>query len=114
MIYFNARSLLPKIDELRLICTVKKPDIVCIVESWLSCDISDAELYITDYFIARLDRNRHGGGILFFVRSCYHFNIILHNPLDLEFLFLSVYNLKSSCKTYVALFYQPPNSVCCV
>ena len=65
ILYFNARSLLPKIDELRLICAFKEPDIVCIVESWLSCDVSDAELYITDYFIARLDRNRHGGGIFF-------------------------------------------------
>ena len=51
---------------LRLMCVVNKPDIVCIVESWLCSDIDDVELSIN---VFRLDRNRHGGGILLFVKS---------------------------------------------
>ncbi len=31
VIYFNCRSLLPKIDELRAICTTYCPDVVCLV-----------------------------------------------------------------------------------
>ena len=42
-----------------------------IVESWLSGDISDDEItfLISGYSFVRLDRNRHGGGILIYIRS---------------------------------------------
>ena len=44
ILYCNARSILPKLDNLTAICYVLNPDIVCIVESWLSGDISDDEI----------------------------------------------------------------------
>ena len=44
VICYNARSLIPKIDELRAIAEAKHPDIICIVESWLSNAIQDNEL----------------------------------------------------------------------
>ena len=69
ILYFNARSLLPKIDELRVICETTKPDVVCIVETWLDGDISDSEITITDYNVTRLVRNRHGGGLAFYIKS---------------------------------------------
>lgn len=62
--YYNARSVLPKMEELRLVCATENPDIICIVESWLDSAIEDNELCIDGYNIVRLDRNRHGGGIL--------------------------------------------------
>ena len=43
IIYYNARSLLPKMDELATIAEAHSPDLICIVETWLS-DISDTEL----------------------------------------------------------------------
>ena len=90
ILYFNARSLLPKLDELRLICTFKNPDIVCVVESWLCCDISDSELSINGYCITRLDRNRHGGGILFFIKTIFHVNVLSYHPFNLELLILRI------------------------
>ena len=48
VIYYNARSLIPKIDELRAIAEAKHPDIICIVESWLSNEIQDNELVINN------------------------------------------------------------------
>ena len=62
--YFNSRSLLPKIDCLRTVTTVSSPDCICVVETRLNGDILDNELCIEGYDILRLDRNRHGGGIL--------------------------------------------------
>ena len=41
VLYYNARSLFPKLDDLRTNVMVKKPDVVCIVEIWLSEDISN-------------------------------------------------------------------------
>ena len=45
------------------------PDVVCVVESWLSTEIQNSEIHIPDYFIVRLDRNRHGGGVIMFIRN---------------------------------------------
>ena len=51
VLYFNARSLPPKIDELQLICATCKPDIVCVVETLLDSEIADAEIAIPDFSI---------------------------------------------------------------
>ena len=48
VINHNARSLIPKIDELHGIAKAKHPDVICIVESWLSNDIQDNELVINN------------------------------------------------------------------
>ena len=61
--YFNCRSLPPKIDELSALCAAKSPDVVCLVETWLSPDILASEVAISNYSLVRLDRHRHGGGV---------------------------------------------------
>ena len=42
IIYLNARSILPKIDGLRVLCVSNSYDVICIVESWLSSDIDNS------------------------------------------------------------------------
>ena len=90
IIYYNARSLIPKIDELRGIAEAKHSDIICIVESWLSDEIQDNELVISNYQLARLDRNRHGGGILIYVHTSLVFDVLFERPSNLELLAISV------------------------
>ena len=65
--YYNARSVLPKFDELLLSVDIQRPDVICITESWLCSDIQNSEIAIPGYQTLRLDRNRHGGGILMYV-----------------------------------------------
>ena len=67
VMYYNARSILPKMDELHVLVRAQNPSIVFIVESWISEDIQDCEISIEDYHIVRLDRNRHGGGIIIYI-----------------------------------------------
>ena len=43
ILYFNARSLDPKFDELCALCDMEKPDVLCITETWLCTDIVEAE-----------------------------------------------------------------------
>jgi len=62
ILYYNARSLLPKFDELAATVEDLEPTVICIVESWLSAEISDSEISLVGYALYRLDRNRHGGG----------------------------------------------------
>ena len=91
--YFNVRSLLPKIDNLRLICSVYKPGIVCLVETWLDNSVDDVELCVQGYNIVRLDRSRHGGGTLTYVSHCFSHTILFKGSPDFEFIVIS----KSSC-----------------
>ena len=67
ILYYNARSLLPKFDELLLSADTHCPDVICITESWLCNDIQDTEIAIPGYQLVRLDRNRHGGDVLMYV-----------------------------------------------
>lgn len=39
MLKHTTCSLLPKIDELRLLCEAAKPDITCVNKTWLNSDI---------------------------------------------------------------------------
>ena len=84
VLYYNARSLLPKLDNLAAVCVTCNPDIVCIVESWLSDDIQDNEMSLPNYSVVRLDRNRHGGGIVMYIKNTFTYSIVLLGPSDLE------------------------------
>lgn len=45
-VIINACSLIPKLDELRVLCHVNKYDVICVVESWLSQEIHDSKFTI--------------------------------------------------------------------
>ena len=83
------------------------PDIICIVETWLSSDILDSEVTLPGYQVHRLDRNRHGGGILVYVKDSFVSNS-LSSPDNLELLTLSIAN--DINKVCLSLFYRPPHS----
>lgn len=104
ILFYNARSILLKINELQLLTSLNKPTLISIVESWLSCETTDQELGIDGYQIVRLDRNRHGG-VMFYVSEDFQFTVFLACP-DLELLSLTI----QENKCCVSLFYRPPNS----
>ena len=106
ILYYNARSILSKLDNLTAICCASNPDIVCIVESWLSGDISDDEIALSGYSIVRLDRNWHGGGIL---RSSLSFHVTVSGPFDLEIIFVTIH-LSENKSLFWGTFYGQPSS----
>ena len=61
IIYYNARSLLPKMDELAAIVDAQSPEMTCVVETWLSQEVSSSEISLLGYQLCCLDRDRHGG-----------------------------------------------------
>ena len=71
-------------------CLLYKPDIVCIVETWLGSDVLDTEICIPDYGLTRLDRDRVGGGIIIYVADHLPFTVISSGPHSLEFSAISV------------------------
>ena len=94
-------------DELRVLCLANNFDIVCVVESWLSPQVSNSEIFIPGFKIFRKDRNRHGGDILIFVKynlactSILFIHIIEFVPLCVEF---------CNHKFCISTFYRPPSS----
>ena len=80
------------------------------VESWLSNDISDNELAIDQYQILRLDRDRHGGGVLMYVHCSLSPKVLSAGDHSLELLIVSVSPVGSTSKFCISLFYRPPSS----
>ena len=65
---------------------------ICIVETWLSKDISDNELVMPYYQIFWRDRDRHGGGVLMYVH--FSFAVDLCNTAsDIELLTVQEINV---------------------
>ena len=55
--------------------------IICITESWLSSEILESEIAIPGFQIVRLDRNRHGGGVLIYVLQTFTVTQLPTHPL---------------------------------
>ena len=64
IVYHNARSRLPELDD---VSVAESPDIICVVETWLSNSLSDYEIVLSGYQYVRCDRDRHGGGVLMYI-----------------------------------------------
>ena len=80
VLYFNARSLKNKIDELNTRCKQKQhnPDLIVITETWLDHSIPDSFLSVPGYNILRCDRDSNGGGVAFYFKSSIPYD---HIPL---------------------------------
>ena len=101
------RSVLPKIDEIRLTCLSYNLDILALAETWLSPDVSDTEVAIPNYALFRLDRNRHGGGVAIYVHNSISAQSILlpHIP-ELELILAITTRLSTFT---IGVYYRPPN-----
>ena len=101
VLYFNVLSL---------ICAVFKPEIICVVESWLDDSIEDAEVFIQGYQIVRLDRTRHGGGLVIYVNNLFTCSVLFRGSPNFEFIMLCLTANVLNPSFYLALFYRPPGS----
>ena len=57
VMYFNARSIVNKHDELELYANEENIDVIGITETWLHEAISDSEMNLEGYTLIRQDRN---------------------------------------------------------
>ena len=82
---------------------------MCIVESWLSGDISDDEISLSGYSFVRLDGNQHSGCILIYIRSSPFFYVAISGPFDLEIIFRTIH-LSDNKALFFGTFYRQPSS----
>ena len=107
--YFNARSLYPKLDELRAVCEMEKPDMVCITETWLHEDILTSECSISAYNFVRCDRDGRGGGVALYISENLEYDVVLNGPNESEFMLTTVYRVSNLNEKFnIGLWYRPP------
>ena len=78
------------------------------MESWLSSEIDDSEISIQGYNVVRLDRTRHGGGLVIYVHNMFSHSVLFKGSPDFELLTLSCKLPTNNPEFYLALFFRPP------
>ena len=107
LFYYNCRSLIPKIDNLRAVAATHAPDVILLCETWLDSTISINELFIPNYSISRRDRNRHGGGVAIYIRDTIPYSVyISHDSIELLLVELKLKHGHLLC----GVFYRSPSS----
>ena len=63
------------LDEIRLLVSERKLNILCASETWLTKDVLDQHIAITEFNVYRCDKSR-GGGVCFYVRNSFTVTVI--------------------------------------
>ena len=104
--HLNINSILPKIDELRLIAFKSHAAVIGITESKIDDTVLDGEIMIDGYIPIRSDRTRHGGGVICYIREDISFNKI-ELKSDIEHIFLDIL-LPNTKPILIGIIYRPP------
>ena len=84
LVHLNINSILPKIDELRLIAQNTNAAVIGLTETKPDETILNEEIEINGYTLERSDRNRKGGGVACYIRNDISFNIRENFPMKLR------------------------------
>ena len=106
-IHLNINSILPKIDELRLIAAKTNAAVIGITESKIDESVLDGEIRIDGYIPVRKDRNRQGGGVVCYIRQDIPFNKIEIQCPNIEHIFLDIF-LPKTKPILIGILYRPP------
>ena len=106
-IHINARSLLPKLAEIRMIAANSNIAVIGITESWLDKSVTDTEVKIPGYTYIRKDRNREGGGVGAYIRNDITYNTKDEHKNILETVWFEVL-LPKTKPILVGICYRPP------
>ena len=69
----NIFSLLPHVDELRILASDEKPYVIGINETEIDSAIDDSHIAVDEYDVIRKDRNSVGGGVALHVHKSVDF-----------------------------------------
>ncbi len=106
----NVASLVRHIDELKMVMSSQTLDILAINETRLDSTIADKDISIIGYNVVRKDRNRHGGGVLLYVKETWNFlTKQITSNIDLEILTIEIVG-KFVKPFLVTTWYRPPAS----
>ena len=118
ILHLNIRSLLKKVDQLRVIFNTSEVEIITISETWLKTAIPTNSVTIDDYTCFRQDRSTEttnktrGGGLITYVKSTIAERCMALRKLDICSSFLEAQWLKIDSKNakniIICNLYRPP------
>lgn len=105
----NVRGLLGKYDEIIALLNESKYDVLGLCETFLDSNVGEHEFMISGYSVVTKHRNRHGGGVLFYINETVKFEVI---DTDVSNSVESIW-IKIKCKEIdlaVGVMYRPPSA----
>ena len=110
-IHVNARSILPKMSELRIMAKEYKAADIAISETWLDYSVINSEIQIECYSILHNDRDRHGGGVCTYIINSIAFNPRADLQTDgVESLWIELL-LPKTKPIVIGTIYRPPKKL---
>ena len=107
-IHLNVNSLLPQIDELRNIAKLSNAAVIGISKSKLDDSVLSSEIHIDNYNTRRCDWNRHGRGVVCYVRNNLSYDVKSFFPPEIENIFFELL-LPNIKPIVVGIIYRPPS-----
>ena len=105
----NARSIFNKKEELEVIISHDKPDVILITETWLSDSVTDEVVNIPKFCVVRNDRQiGRGGGVQVYMRESIPYKLRLTYQtinMNVWIVLRPVWLLRSICRIAVACVY---------
>ena len=99
--------MLTKIDELRNIAKLSNAAVIGIGESKLDDFVLSSEIHIDNYNTLRCDQNRHGGGVVCYIRNDLSYYVKSFFPPEIENIFFEIL-LPNTKPITVGIIYQSP------
>ena len=106
-IHLNINSILPKIDELRLMALKSNAAVIGITESKIDESVLDGEINIDGYIPLRSNRSRQGGGVICYIRRDISFNRVKLQSGNIENIFFDLL-LPKTKPILIGILYRPP------
>lgn len=111
IIHLNVRSLMSKLDMVKVWVKSTDADIVVLSETWLTNSTLDKDIGIEGYHVYRSDRPKKGGGVAIYIKCKFNTSIVLSKSVSKQFEFLAL-NLELSKNHYIRVIgcYRPPSA----
>uniref|UniRef100_A0A3B3BNA3 Reverse transcriptase domain-containing protein n=1 Tax=Oryzias melastigma TaxID=30732 RepID=A0A3B3BNA3_ORYME len=111
ILHINVRSLLPKLDLIKIWVKSTDTDILVLSETWLNKSVPDKEISLTGYNIFRCDRPKKGGGVAIYIKNKFQVSLIssLSVIKQFEFIALKLQMSKDQSLTIMGC-YRPPSA----
>ena len=105
----NVRGVLCKIDEIMKLLNETDIDVLGLCETFLDENVDASEYAISGYKVVTRHRNRHGGGVLFYIKEGVRFQVIdLNVSNNVESLWIKIQCV--SVSVALGVVYRPPSA----
>ena len=91
-LHVNTRSVLPKIDQLKVWVHSSNPDVLIIIETWLRKSLLNTDVNLSGYNLFQKDRSSKGDGVAIFTKEHLQCSVVSPKnvPKQFDLLVLSI------------------------